>query len=105
VPGGGNGVKNRIHVLDVPVPAAPAHALDMPAIGGVAGGNVLAEGDVGVVLDGNVVLVIEDDQAAQLLMAAPVMNASATGPSAQNSLSAAVLGRTGRRGTAGRGPP
>ena len=36
--------------------------------------------------------------------AAPVMNASAVGPSAQNAFSAAVLGRTARRG-AGRGPP
>ena len=36
--------------------------------------------------------------------AAPVMNASATGPNAQNAFSAAVLGRTARRG-AGRGPP
>jgi hypothetical protein len=36
--------------------------------------------------------------------AAPVMNASATGPSAQKSFSAAVLGRTARRGL-GRGPP
>ena len=36
--------------------------------------------------------------------AAPVMNASATGPSAQNAFSAAVFGRTARRG-AGRGPP
>ena len=36
--------------------------------------------------------------------AAPVMNASATGPSAQNSFSAAVFGRTARRGV-GRGPP
>jgi hypothetical protein len=32
------------------------------------------------------------------------MNASATGPSAQNAFSAAVFGRTARRG-AGRGPP
>jgi hypothetical protein len=37
--------------------------------------------------------------------AAPVMNASATGPRAQNSFSAAVFGRTARRGTSGRGPP
>jgi hypothetical protein len=37
--------------------------------------------------------------------AAPVMNTSAAGPSAQNSFSAAVLGRTARRGVAGRGPP
>jgi hypothetical protein len=36
--------------------------------------------------------------------AAPVMNASATGPSEQNAFSAAVFGRTARRG-AGRGPP
>ena len=36
--------------------------------------------------------------------AAPVMNASAIGPSAQNAFSATVFGRTARRG-AGRGPP
>ncbi len=37
--------------------------------------------------------------------AAPVMNTSVAGPSAQNSFSAAVLGRTARGGEAGRGPP
>ena len=36
--------------------------LDVPAVGGVAGGDVLAERDVGVVLDGDVVLVVEDDR-------------------------------------------
>jgi hypothetical protein len=36
--------------------------------------------------------------------AAPVMNASATGPSVQNAFSATVFGRTARCG-AGRGPP
>ena len=36
--------------------------------------------------------------------AAPVRNASAVGPSAQNAFSATVFGRTARRG-AGRGPP
>ena len=36
--------------------------------------------------------------------AAPVINAPATGPSAQNVFSAAVFGRTARCG-AGRGPP
>ena len=36
--------------------------------------------------------------------AAPLMNASATGPRAQNACSAGVLGRTARAGS-GRGPP
>ena len=39
----------------------------LPAVGGVAGRDVLVEGDVGVVLDRDVVVVVEDDQVAQLL--------------------------------------
>ena len=46
--------------------------------------------------------------AGQLLLpaaAAALMNATAAGPSAQNAISAGVLGRTARAGVAGRGPP
>src|SRR5690348_3677280 len=44
--------------------ATPVRDLDMPTVGGVTGGDVLAEGDAGVILDGNLVLVVEHDQAA-----------------------------------------
>ena len=67
-PGGGDGVQEGVHVLGVSALAAPVHDLGMPTVGGVTGGDVLAEGDAGVILDGNVVLVVEHDQAAQLLM-------------------------------------
>ncbi len=53
--------EQAVDVLDVPVRGAPVELLDVPAVGGVAGGGVLAHGDVGVVLDGDVILVIEDD--------------------------------------------
>lgn len=39
----------------------------MPAVGGVAGGDVLGEGDGGVVLDGDLVVVVDHHQIAQLL--------------------------------------
>ena len=43
--------------------------LDVPAVGGVARGDVLAEGHVGVALDRDVVVVIEHDEVAELLVA------------------------------------
>jgi len=39
----------------------------LPAVGGVTGDDVLGEGDVGVVLDGDRVVVPEDDEVAELL--------------------------------------
>jgi hypothetical protein len=41
----------------------------MPAVGVVAGADVLRLGDRGVVLDRNVVVVIDHDQVAELLVA------------------------------------
>ena len=41
----------------------------MPAIGAVAGGDVLAERNVGVVLDRDLIVVVEHDQVAELLRA------------------------------------
>lgn len=58
-----------IDVLDVVARAGPVHGLRVPAVRGVAGRDVLAEGDVGVVLDGDVVGVVEHDEVAQLLVA------------------------------------
>jgi len=45
----------------------PVDGLDVPAIRLVALGDVLAEGDVGVALDGDLVGVVDDRQVAQLL--------------------------------------
>ena len=42
-----------------------AEVLDVPAVGLVAGADVLAEGELGVALDRDVVVVVEDDQAAE----------------------------------------
>ena len=46
---------------------AALHLLHVPAVGAVARGGVLAQRDVGVVLDRDLVVVVEDDQVAQLL--------------------------------------
>ena len=47
--------------------AEPVDALDVPAVGLVAGQDVLVEGDRGVVFDGDVVVVPDDGDVAQLL--------------------------------------
>ena len=47
--------------------AEPVDALDVPAVGLVAGEDVLGEGDRGVVLDGDVVVVPDDGDVAELL--------------------------------------
>lgn len=59
-----------VDVLDVVARTGPVHRLHVPAVRGIAGWDVLAEGDVGVVLDGDVVRVVEHHEVAQLLMAA-----------------------------------
>src|SRR5699024_5141224 len=43
------------------------HVLNVPAVGGVAGGRVLTEGDGGVVLDGDPVVVPDHQQVRQFL--------------------------------------
>ena len=99
----------RVHVLAVVDP------LDVPAVGLVAGRHVLAERGVGVALDGDVVVVVEDDQAAELLVAG--QRAGLAGDTLlrrrRRSRRTRSCGRTGsararRRGPAGRargGPP
>ena len=68
--GGLDRLPQRGDVLGVAVtPVGPVDVLDVPAVGGVAGGHVLAEGDVGVVLDRDLVVVVDQDQVAQLLVA------------------------------------
>ena len=66
-------VGDRLGVLDRLQDAGDVLAaldlLDVPAVGLVAGGDVLGQRDVGVVLDGDLVVVVEDDQVAQLLAA------------------------------------
>ena len=46
---------------------AVVHVLDVPAVGLVALADVLGEGDVGVVLDRDLVVVVDEDEVAQLL--------------------------------------
>ena len=58
----------RLDVLVVPVRGAPAQPLHVPAVGLVAGGDVLGLGDVRVVLDGDVVVVVQDDEVAEPVM-------------------------------------
>jgi len=48
---------------------AVRYPLGVPAVGGVASQHVLGEGNVGVPFDGDVVVVIQHHQVAQLLMA------------------------------------
>ncbi|CAM5581502.1 hypothetical protein SCYAM73S_04252 [Streptomyces cyaneofuscatus] len=62
-----DGGEQGVDVLHVVAGAGEVDRLDVPAVRGVAGGHVLAEGDVGVVLDGDVVGVVEDDEVAELL--------------------------------------
>ena len=49
--------------------AAPVDVDDLPPVRGVAGRHVLAERDVGVVLDGDLVRVVDDREVAELLVA------------------------------------
>ncbi len=69
VAGGAHSGQQGVHVLDVLARARPVDGLHVPAVGGEAGRDVLAEGDVGVVLDRDVVGVVEDDEVAQFLVA------------------------------------
>ena len=57
-----------LHVLLVLAGPGPVDALDVPAVGLVALQDVLGEGDVGVVLDGDVVLVVDHHEVAELLV-------------------------------------
>ena len=54
-------------VLLVGAASGPVDGLDVPAVGLVASGDVLAEGDVGVVLDRDLVVVIDQRQVAEAL--------------------------------------
>ena len=66
--GGVEGVVQGSGVLLVgAVFAEPVDALDVPAVGLVAGQDILVEGDGGVVLDGDVVVVPDDGDVAELL--------------------------------------
>ena len=62
-------VVQRLDVLVVAVGGDPVDVLDVPAVGRVPGAHVLGLGDVRVVLDGDPVVVVQDDQVAELLVA------------------------------------
>ena len=60
---GGDG---RVDGVDV---VAVGHLLHVPVVGGEARADVLGEGEVGGAVDGDVVVVVEDDELAELLVA------------------------------------
>ena len=61
-------VRQGLHVLFVlAVVSEPVDPLGMPAVGGIPGLRVLGERDVGVVLDGDVVVIPDQHQVAQPL--------------------------------------
>ena len=68
LPGRQQRLVERLDVLVVPVRGTPAQALDVPAVGLVAGGDVLGLGDVRVVFDGDVVVVVDHDEVAEPLV-------------------------------------
>src|SRR5690606_21568465 len=61
--GGADGTSYGVHVLAV------RYASDVPAVGRVAPEHVLAERDLGLAVDGDPVVVVEDDQLAETQMA------------------------------------
>ncbi len=71
---GGLGLRSQergvelLDVFDVFARLGPVHALGVPAVGLVALENVFSERDVGVVLDGDMVLVIDHHEVAQFLV-------------------------------------
>ncbi len=65
----GDGDRTRQRGLErVAVVGDLAQLLDMPAVGREAGGHVVAVGERGVAVDGDVVVVVDADQVAQPLM-------------------------------------
>jgi hypothetical protein len=58
-----------LHVFLVFARLGPVHTLDVPAVGLVALQDILGEGDVGVVLDGDVVLIVDNNEVAEFLVA------------------------------------
>ena len=69
LPGRLEGVVQILHVLVVALGLPPAQPLHVPAIGLEALRHILGFGDVGVVLDGDVVVVVQHDQVPELLVA------------------------------------
>ncbi len=64
-----DGLVQLLHVLLVDAGLLPVDDLHVPVVGLVAGLDVLGEGDVGVVLDRDLVGVVDGDQVAELLVA------------------------------------
>lgn len=58
--GGGDGIAQAVQVV-----VAVLDVLHVPALSLVAGGNVLGEGDLGVAVDGDAVVIVQDDELAQ----------------------------------------
>ena len=95
-------VQGRDVLLVVGVAVGPVDGLHVPAVRGVAGGDVLGQGDVGVVLDGDPVAVVDQRQVAQPLggaeggrLAADALLDVAVGGQA---VDVVVEGRLARRG-------
>ena len=58
-----------LHILNVVARTQPVDALSVPAVGTVASLNIFGEGNVGVVLNRDLVVVPNDHKLAQLLVA------------------------------------
>ena len=69
LPGVQERLVQRWHVLVIAVGPAPVDPLHVPAVGLVARGYVLGLGDAGVVLDRDLVVVVEHDEVAELVVA------------------------------------
>ena len=65
---GEQGRVQLLDVFDVFAGLGPVNALGVPAVGLVALQDVLSKGDVGVVLDGDVVLIVDNNEVAQFLV-------------------------------------
>lgn len=66
--GGRDRRREGVDVLDIGAGVREVDSLHLPSVRGVARGDILAERDLGVVLDRDVVGVVEDDQVAQFLV-------------------------------------
>ena len=64
------GQRSDIFLVVMSITMGPVHCLHMPAVRGVAGGGVLGERDLGVVLDGDPVAVVDEGELLSRCVAA-----------------------------------
>ncbi len=66
--GGTDGLVQCLEVFDVFAGDGPINTLGVPAVGIVATQYIFGEGDVGVVFDGDLVVIVDYDKVAQFLV-------------------------------------